>query len=207
MLLKKALPWLKGRTDRDGRKALLIRGDKVVIRDKHLEDAKNDYSWRTDIELSRLDATQPIKMSYEAFLKYSRSELDYPSPNSKRLAIDTFEGFHIGNCMFYDIDSKPGQAELGIMIGDRKYQGKGYGTDAVNALLGHIFETTSLERVYLHTLEWNSRARSSFAKSGFREVEKVRRGGLDFMLMDVHRERWIKGRPLDVNCTSCEIDG
>ena len=76
-----------------------MQGAKVVLRDKLLEDSVNDYAWRTDPELSKLDATRPIKMSYSAFMKYSRGELDYPNSSSKRLAVDTIEGIHIGNCM------------------------------------------------------------------------------------------------------------
>ena len=66
------------------------------------------------------------------------------------------------------------------MIGNRDYWGLGYGTDSVNALLGHIFTTTTLDRVYLHTLDWNVRAQRAFAKSGFREVQasQAQRAGL-----------------------------
>ncbi len=168
----------------------MIRGEKVVLREKRIEDAADDYAWRTDDELSRLDATRPINLSYEEFLKYSREELEYHNPRSRRLAIDTLEGKHIGNCMYYDIDLRQGEAELGIMIGDRNYWSKGYGTDSVNALLEHIFTTTPIKRVYLHTLEWNHRARRSFAKSGFREVKKVRRSGMDFIFMEIYRSEW-----------------
>ena len=92
--------------------------------------------------------------------------------------------------MYYDIDLRRGEAELGIMIGNRDYWSLGYGTDSVNALLGNIFTTTTLDRVYLHTLDWNVRAQRAFAKSGFREVKKVRRSGLDFLLMDIRRTDW-----------------
>jgi RimJ/RimL family protein N-acetyltransferase len=166
-----------------------IAGEKVVLREKRVEDAPNDYSWRVDKELATLDATRPLNMSYDSFLKYSKEELAYPNPMSKRLAIDTIDGAHIGNCMYYDIDLKRGEAELGIMI-DREYWNRGYGTDTVDTLLCHIFTTTALSRVYLHTLEWNHRARKSFAKSGFREVKKVRRSGSDFMLMEIQLTDW-----------------
>jgi RimJ/RimL family protein N-acetyltransferase len=92
--------------------------------------------------------------------------------------------------MFYDIDYRRARAELGIMIGDREYRDKGYGTEAVDSLLTHIFITTSLQVVYLHTLDWNHRARRSFAKSGFHEVKQVRRSGLDFVLMETDRQTW-----------------
>jgi RimJ/RimL family protein N-acetyltransferase len=188
--LDRAFPWLRKKAAPPEGEDSPIRGRKVVIREKRIEDAKDDYAWRTDEELARLDATRPLSMSYDTFLRYAKEELLYSSHSSKRLAIDNLDGCHIGNCMYYDIDERRGQAELGIMIGDREYWGKGYGSDAVEALLAHIFTATSLNRIYLHTLEWNSRARRSFAKSRFRDVKDVRRGGLHFILMEVRREQW-----------------
>lgn len=165
-----------------------IEGQKVVLREKRIEDAQADYSWRTDPELARLDATVPLTMTYDQFLRFSREELQYPSPWSRRFGIETFAGRHIGNCMIYDIDLKKGDAELGIVVGDRDYLSKGFGSDAVLTVLDHVWSTTTLNRVYLHTLVWNERARKSFAKCGFREVKQVHRGGLDFMLMEITRE-------------------
>jgi RimJ/RimL family protein N-acetyltransferase len=167
-----------------------VKGEKTVLREKRVEDAPGDYSWRTDEELASLDATRPLNMSYEDFLRYSKEEISFVSPLSKRLAIDTLDGKHIGNCMYYDIDVKGGEAELGVMIGDRDYWGKGYGTDSVASLLGYIFTATSLDRVYLHTLDWNERAQRSFSKTGFREVKRVRRSGQNFIRMEVLRSDW-----------------
>ncbi len=189
-MLRKALPWLRGRSEPARASRVEIRGEKVVIREKRIEDVADDYAWRTDEELSRLDATHPLRMSFAEFARFSRDEIIYDSSASRRLAIDTLDGLHIGNCMYYDVNLKRGEAELGIMIGDRGYWDNGYGTDSVEALLGHIFTTTPLGRVYLHTLEWNVRARRAFAKSGFSEVKKVRRSGMDFLQMDVRCEDW-----------------
>lgn len=169
---------------------IFVKGEKIIIREKRVEDAPDDYSWRTDEELARLDATRPLNMSYEDFLRYSKEELSHPSPWSKRLAIDTHDGKHIGNVMYYDIDMRRGETELGVML-DRAFWNQGYGTDSVNTLLDHIFGTIpEIKRVYLHTLEWNHRARASFAKSGFREVKPVRRSGLDFIQMEIFRPEW-----------------
>ena len=169
---------------------VVIAGQKVVLREKSIADAEDDYTWRTDDELARLDATRPITMSYAAFLRYSKKELHYTSGTSKRLAVDTRDDRHIGNCMYYDINERRSEAELGIMIGDREYWDRGYGTDSVDTLLTHIFTTTNLDRVYLHTLDWNHRAQHAFAKSGFRELKKVNRDGRSFLLMEVFRPDW-----------------
>ena len=155
-----------------------------------MEDIPDEYAWRVDEELSRLDATRPLTMSYDDFLKYSKEEMQFPNFRSKRLAVETIEGVHIGNVMYYDLNMRNAETELGIMIGNKEYWGKGYGTDIVKTLLKHLFEDLKLERVYLHTLAWNYRAQSSFSKSGFREIRAVRRGGQDFLLMEVNRNSW-----------------
>lgn len=186
---------MRGKLEPDEDGAAIIRGDLVAIREKRIEDAPDDYSWRVDDELARLDATRPIRMSFEDFLRYSRDELVYTSSTSKRLAIDTHDGKHIGNCMYYDIDQRRKCTELGIMIGDRDYWDGGYGTNAVDSLLAHIFTATPMELIYLHTLDWNQRARCSFAKSGFREIKQVRRSGLDFIYMEVARSEWEECQP------------
>ncbi len=191
--MRRAFPWSreKGSPDRIPlAEKVYVKGEKTVLREKRVEDAPGDYSWRTDEELASLDATRPLNMSYEDFLRYSKEEISFVSPLSKRLAIDTLDGKHIGNCMYYDIDVKGGEAELGVMIGDRDYWGKGYGTDSVASLLGYIFTATSLDRVYLHTLDWNERAQRSFSKTGFREVKRVRRSGQNFIRMEVLRSDW-----------------
>ena len=191
-MLNKVLPWLKARQKPDKHRLDIIRGKKVIIRPKRIDDALDDYAWRTDEELSVLDATRPLNMPYDEFLTFARNELIYSRSDSKKLAIDDLSGTHIGNCMFYDIDLKRCKTELGIMIGNRAYWSRGYGTDSVRALLAYIFETTDIRLVYLHTLEWNHRARKAFAKTGMREIKDVRRGGLDFVRMEIEKVEWEK---------------
>ncbi|MQG67094.1 MAG: GNAT family N-acetyltransferase [SAR202 cluster bacterium] len=187
-MFRRAFPW-----SRDENKELPLvdeEGEKVRVREKRVEDIRNEYTWRVDPELSRLDATRPMTMSYEDFFRYSKEEMQFPNYRSKRLAVETLEGVHIGNIMYYDLNMQNSQAELGIMIGDKGYWSSGYGTDTVNTLLRHLFIILELDRVYLHTLSWNYRAQASFAKSGFKLVRNVKRGGQDFILMEVLRSDW-----------------
>ena len=167
-----------------------LHGARVVLREKRLEDAEQDYIWRSDAELARLDATYPLTMSYDRYLKIFEDQLRYPTPGSHHFSTDTTDGKYIGNCMYYDLDSVNLQAELGIVIGDRDYWSNSYGYDAVITLLDYMFTERKLKRVYLHTLEWNKRAQRCFEKSGFTPVKLVRRLSQDFILMEVLREDW-----------------
>lgn len=170
-------------------------GKLTVLRSKSMDDAEADYSWRIDPELASLDATRPVTLTFAEYLRYHRDDVNYPSPWSVRMAIDTLDGRHIGNCMYYDINTDKSQCELGIMIGDRDYWSKGYGTDVVVTALAHIFTATELERVYLHTLTHNFRAQKSFAKAGFNSVREVKRDGYEFKLMEIWRKDWEAANP------------
>ncbi|MCH2307146.1 MAG: GNAT family N-acetyltransferase [SAR202 cluster bacterium] len=187
--MKKVFQWnRRNRPEHSNQGNFIIEGTKVVLRQKRIEDAFHDYQWRIDPELSKLDATFPLRIRYKEFVRFSLDEIEYPGRRSKRLAIDTKDGVHIGNCMYYDLDERRGQTELGIMIGDRDYWNGGYGTDAVVTLVEHIFKTiSSINKIYLHTLDWNDRARKSFAKAGFVEVREVKRDGQNFVLMEMER--------------------
>ena len=167
-----------------------LYGGRVILRDKRSDDAENDYRWRSDPELARLDAAIPLTMSFERYLKLFEDQMKYPTPGSHHYSIDTLDDRFIGNCMYYDMDTVNLEAELGIVIGDRDYWSDGYGYDAVTTLLDHMFNTRNLKRVYLHTLEWNGRAQKSFSKCGFNAVKPVRRMAHDFILMDVLRADW-----------------
>lgn len=170
---------------------VIARGEWVLLREKTLEDARQDYEWRRDPELAAYDASQPIGMTYRAFLATAAEELRHPSSYRRSYAIeDRATGRHIGNVMYYGHDTALGQAELGITIGERDYWAHGYGTDAVRLLVGFLFEELELARVYLHTLQSNARAQGAFARAGFRLVRPVRRDGYAFHLMEIGRREY-----------------
>lgn len=161
------------------------------MRDKHLSDIENDYAWRCDPELARYDATVPLKLSSREFALYYTEELQHPKEGRRWFAIDSIDGKHIGNCMYYDVDEERKQAKIGIIIGDREYWGKGCGSEAVTLLTTHIFEETNLERVYLDTLEWNVRAQRCFQKCGFVVCGRLNKKGNNFVIMELQRS-WLK---------------
>jgi RimJ/RimL family protein N-acetyltransferase len=172
----------------------LIIGSKTRLREKKFSDVRNDYRWQSDPELSRLDAAPVLIMSFSLYLLDYAAALHQADFNRYPLGIDTLGGKHIGNCTCYDIDEKKGEAQLGIMIGNREYWDRGYGTDALNTMVDYIFRKTSLHRLYLKTLEWNLRAQKCFIKCGFTPCGQLRRNGYEFVLMELTREEWAKLR-------------
>ena len=69
--------------------------------------------------------------------------------------------------MLVELDRRNGSAELGIFIGEADEWGKGYGTDAVNAIVDFGFGELRLERIWLNVWTENDRARRAYEKAGF----------------------------------------
>lgn len=167
-------------------------GSKVKLREKRLADATDDYAWLTDAELAELDAVPLPTTTFPQYLSDYTSNLRYPPTIRHQFAIETKEGKHIGNCTYYGINETKGEAELGIMIGNRDYWDQGYGTDAVATLLDYVFQRTKLNRLYLKTLISNARAQKCFTKCGFIPHGHLKKDGYSFVLMELHRQEWQK---------------
>src|SRR5262249_39298614 len=88
----------------------------------------------------------------------------------------------IGSCGLHRATLPHRSAELGILIGDRAAQGKGYGTEAIRLLLDFGFGTLGLHRIALYVYANNERAIRCYETCGFRR-EGVRR-----------ESRWWDGR-------------
>ena len=90
----------------------------------------------------------------------------------------TFGIFHndeyIGAIELYDISND--RCTLGIIIGEREYWGRGFGSEAIIALLEYAFSELNLNQVYLRTFFDNKRAIAAFHKVGFREIRRMNEG-------------------------------
>ena len=168
----------------------MIIGSKAILRKKRLDDAWDDYTWETDPELAQLDAAPLVAMTFSRYFSDYASVLNTSLTNSRRFAIDTLAGKHIGNCSYYNTDEIEGETELGIMIGNRDYWDKGYGADTVITLVNYIFRQTNLKRIYLKTLESNCRAQKCFKKCGFTPYGHLVRDGFSFVLMEINHKQW-----------------
>ena len=78
-------------------------------------------------------------------------------------------GRFIGNIELMDLTET--QAELGIAI-TAQMQNRGYGTEAIRAIINYGFEHYKLQRICLRTRPFNDRAIHVYIKCGFREYRR-----------------------------------
>lgn len=102
----------------------------------------------------------------------------------------------IGTCGLHDIDWISRKAEIGIMIGDKRQWNKGLGTEAMELILKHGFETLNLHRLYLKVFADNPRAIRTYEKAGFVHEARLRESHFsdgvykDDLIMSVLRSEW-----------------
>ncbi|MCR4425752.1 MAG: GNAT family N-acetyltransferase [Firmicutes bacterium] len=169
-------------------------GDKAVIRPLVESDLPKLAAWDQDPEIARLMGGTPRDgaASRERYQKLMRDR------NSVAMAIEGPHGDLIGEIELTEIAWRSGDAELIIRIGDRRFWGRGYGTDAVAAMLDVAFEEMNLRRVYLRVCEDNPRATKCYEKCGFRREGVVSRRLGDgqeprvIVLMTIMREDYLR---------------
>lgn len=108
----------------------------------------------------------------------------------------------IGEVMLADLDRVNGSAQLGIFIGEAGEWGKGYGTDAVRAIVDFGFAELRLERIWLNVWTENPRARRAYEKAGFVHEGTLRHDRYehgqftDGHVMSILRGEWLTRRGL-----------
>jgi len=155
--------------------------------------------WRMDSEFNRLaDSNPSLPRSSKAIQKWLEKEAEEMGPAAHVFTIRTLDGNRlIGDIGLHVVNWSGRDAFVGIAIGERELWGKGYGTDAMRAILRYGFTEINLRRVSLSVFEYNPRAIRSYEKAGFRHEGRLRqflnREGRrwDMLYMGILREEWM----------------
>lgn len=176
----------------------MIRGERVFLRGPERSDIPIFVRWFTDAETTSFLAMRaPMSLPMEE--NWFERMLAGQGKDGYLFVICSLEsGEPIGNTALFDLDFSNGAAGMGITIGEKALWGRGYGTDALNALLDFGFGELRLERIWLDVYDFNVRARRSYEKSGF-VLEGTKRHGffrrgrhVDVLLMSILRDEWAR---------------
>jgi RimJ/RimL family protein N-acetyltransferase len=140
-----------------------------------------------DPEIAFLNGTPPSRMPLWLMRRVLRS--DARRPDRRTYGVFDEHDEYVGTVELYDL--RGAEATLGIIIGERSHWGRGYGPEAIEALMAHAFGDLGLERVRLHTFADNPRAQAAFKKVGFVELRRVpaRNDRIDVQ-MALERDAW-----------------
>ena len=148
-----------------------ISGSRVILRAIERSDIPTFVRWFNDPEVTKhLQLYLPMSLAQEErwFEKYLQDQQQHI------FGIETLDGKLIGNIGLENISWKDSHAELGIVIGEKDYWGKGYGTEAITTFLDFVFRQMNLHRVYLRVFEDNERAIRCYEECGFELEGRLR---------------------------------
>jgi RimJ/RimL family protein N-acetyltransferase len=170
----------------------MLQGKLVRLRAPERGDLPTFVRWFNDPEATQFLLRGPPMGLEEEELWYQglvRNE-------EKVFCIETLEGKLIGNLGITRLDWADRRAEIGVMIGEKDYWSRGYGTEAISLLLRYMFEELNLERIGLYCDETNLRAQRCYEKCGFRREGVFRRhrfkngAFINDVIMSVLRSDW-----------------
>ncbi|HKF29125.1 MAG TPA: GNAT family protein [Candidatus Binataceae bacterium] len=152
-------------------------GKLVRLRGYEMSDLDTVTKWLNDEEVTQFLGSGLLSypVSSIAERKFIEQFGLSESSTEKTFAVETLaDGRLIGTLGLHGIDWINRHSALGIIIGDRQYWGRGYGTDAMLVLMRLAFDKLNLHRLWLHVYDFKTRAIASYQKCGFRREGVLR---------------------------------
>jgi RimJ/RimL family protein N-acetyltransferase len=163
-----------------------LAGRRLRLVPERLEHAELLARWNADPEVRHWlhRSEDPPELLGRAALEHKLRQV-LADPTEVRFVIEADDGLPIGDVGLLAIH-RHGRAELSILIGEKAYWSRGYGSEAICMLLRLGFEELGLRRVTLIADADNLRGIACYARCGFRHEGVLR----------AHRLRY--GQPIDM---------
>ena len=173
-----------------------IEGEKIYLRGLEKTDLKgNMFQWTNDSEVTHYmfagtmpNSMEQVEEEYEQLAKSARDVV--------LAIIDKKSDTHIGNAGIYQINYISRTGEFRIIIGEKEFWNKGYGTEATKLTVTYGFDKLNLNRVYLGVNAEHVGAIKSYENAGFVKEgtmrEYIYRNGryYDAIRMSILREEY-----------------
>lgn len=143
----------------------VLNGTQIYLRQLQPVDVNENYlSWLTDDEVMSGIATSGYTM--QKLKEYVNERLSYPKTAFYAICSKQ-NNEHIGNIKLDFHDEKSNVSELGLLIGNKEFWGRGVGREACQLLLQYGFNKMGLRKIYLAVYENNPNAKKLYENLGF----------------------------------------
>ena len=166
----------------------MLKGNIIYLKPITLNEVDNTYlSWLNDPEV--MMGIETSGYTLENLKKYVEERI-----NNSKIAFfaiwsnDT--NSHIGNIKFEITDVKAGVCDLGLLIGNKNYWGKGAGSEACKLGIEYVFQQMKVRKIYLAVYENNPNAKKLYEKLGFKLEATLRK---HVMVKDTYYDKYLMG--------------
>jgi len=149
--------------------APFIEGVNIYLRGVYSLDANANYcSWMNDTEVTQYLESRFYPHSVESIASYI-SQVNASSDSVLLAIVVRDKDIHIGNIKVGSINWIHRYADVGILIGDKTYWGKGFAVEAIKLVVDYAFKKLNLHRLEAGCYSNNIRSIKAFKKAGFIE--------------------------------------
>lgn len=143
-----------------------LSGKKLYLRGVEKEDLEKFVPWINDQEVTHYMFMGNRPAHLEVLIEQWEREIR--NPNEAIFAIiDKKEDTLIGSAGLYQINNISRASEFRIIIGEKRFWKKGYGSETAGLLLEYGFEKLNLNKIWLGVNAENLAAGRSYEKAGF----------------------------------------
>jgi len=148
--------------------APIIITDSYILRPFKTSDAELWQIWDSDPEIQAFmpepfNDVQNIEEQYKYIKECGADEEGF------YWSIESKDGTTIGTIALTEFNSHHQVANLGIVIGDKNYWGKGVATEAIRTLVNYAFEHLNICRISAEAEDGNIGMMKAFEKVGFKQ--------------------------------------
>lgn len=144
-------------------------------------------SWLNDPEVVKYSEQRHLNHTIDSCRSFFQAVTQSPDQYLMAIVVNDEPYGHIGNIMA-SVDRKNALAEITILIGEKEAWGRGYGTEAWQAVMTQLFELERVRKIAAGTLAPNRGMLQIMTKCGMKEEARfVRHYLLDGEEVDVIR--------------------
>ena len=150
-----------------------LKSKRLVLRSLGAADIGNSYlRWLCDAEIIKYLEVRHTKPSVRQIKRYVKD-----CNQSENICLAGIflskEGTHIGNIKIGPIDWRNRRGEIGILVGEKKYHGKGLALEALNRFASFCFQKLKLHKITAGCYGSNLASVNLFHRGGF-QIEGIR---------------------------------
>jgi RimJ/RimL family protein N-acetyltransferase len=153
---------------------LPLKGKRIYLREIRLSDVNENYlRWVNDPDVIQyLEVRHNPPRSIESLKEFVKRVSNDKDTVFMAIVLNKND-MHIGNIKLGPINRQHRLAEVGLLIGEKGYWGKGYATEAISLMVQYAFNTFKLHKLTSGCYALNKGSIKVFQKNGF-EIEGIR---------------------------------
>lgn len=167
----------------------VLQGKRVCLRPMLLSERRKFFRWATHSDATVWwygELYGDEIPEYEGF-KLDWSD-DYFNPvklEKGQCYVIVYKGTEVGQINYNPINRLDRATEMDILIIDKKYYGKGIGSDSIRLLSTYLFEAQEVNRIKIEVVRQNERAFHAYRKAGYSWIYTYILNGIEWKVMEL----------------------